>query len=67
MDGVCDADCFVEVGDGEDGHEGAEGFVDEEAVLRRVDEDEGGFDVAVFLVEFAAHEDFAFAVIEHGF
>ena len=39
VDGVGDADCFVEVIDGEDGHEGAEGFVDEEAVFWRVDED----------------------------
>ena len=67
VDGVGDADCFVEVGDGEEGHEGAEGFVCEEAVGGGVDEDEGGGDVAVFLVEVAAHEDLAFAVVEHGF
>ena len=42
MDGVGDADCFVEVGDGEEGHKGAEGFVDEEAVVGGVDEDKGG-------------------------
>jgi len=29
----CDADGGVEVVDGEDGHEGAEGLVDDEAVL----------------------------------
>lgn len=67
VDGVGDADCFVEVGDGEEGHEGAEGFVYEEAVRGGVDEDEGGGDVAVVLVKVAAHEDSAFAVVEHRF
>ena len=39
VDDVCDADCLVEVVDGKNGHERAEGFVDEEAVFWRVDLD----------------------------
>ena len=44
VDFVGDADGFVEVGDGEDGEEGAEGFVFDEGVGWGGYLDDGGFD-----------------------
>ena len=67
MDFGCEADGVGEVGDGEEGHERAEGFFGDEAVVDGVDLEDGGFNVEFFFVRGAADEDLAFGGVEEFF
>ena len=62
---VCDLDGFVEVGDGEDGEEGAERFAGDHAVVHVADLNDGGLDEEVGFVHCAAEDNLAVAVVNH--